>query len=397
MKKIQKVFIKEPFWLAFLKPIVRVFARIFWGYKMKSFYKAEKGENIIILSNHQTDLDPVLVRMSSNRYLYTIATDNIFSDPKNVKWLTRLGAIPKKKGVADLRSIFNMTSIAASGGSLLLFAEGNRSYAEFQFYIAENIGKLLKRMECTIVLFNLHGGFGSMPRFGSKKRRKGPFYGEIKRVLKYSEYENIPDEELSRIVIDNLRVIDAESGYSYKSKRRAEYLERMYFVCPKCGDIHSLKSEGNYLKCHNCGLEVEYTEKLSLKSNDSTFTWTKLNDWYEYQKQWVRDYEIQPGKIIFEDEDVTLTLSNPYQTKELLNQGKLVLTDTTLSVADTVFNLKDIMIASPVSGRNLCLTINDENYVIRGQERFNALKYVLMFNKLDTRMKKEELDKYFNI
>ena len=394
---MKKIFIKEPAWIAFLKPLARVFARIKWGYKLKGKYKAAEGENVLVLCNHQTDLDPVLVRLSFNRFLYTIATDNIFSDPKTVKWLTRLGAVPKKKGIADLRSIFTMTSIANSGGSLLLFPEGNRSYAEFQFYIAENFGKLLKNLKCTIVLFNLHGGFGSYPRFGSKKRRKGPFYGEIKKVLKFEEYENMPIEELTQIVKENLWVNDADSGFSYKSNKKAEYLERMYFVCPKCGDIHSLKSEGNYLKCHNCGLEVEYTEKLTLKSKDPTFTWTKLIDWYEYQKQWVRDYQVEKGKIIFEDEDVTLTLSNPYQTKELLNQGKLILTDEQLSVGDTHFDLKDILIASPVSGRNLCLTIKDENYVIRGQERFNALKYVLMFNKLDTRMKKENLDKYFNI
>lgn len=394
---MKKIFIKEPAWIAFLKPIARVFARIKWGYKVKGKYKAAEGENIFVLSNHQTDLDPVLVRLSFNRFLYTVATDNIFSDPKTVKWLTRFGAIPKKKGIADLRSIFTMTTIANSGGSILLFPEGNRSYAEFQFYIADNFGKLLKNLKCTIVLFNLHGGFGSLPRFGPKKRRKGPFYGEIKKIMKYEEYENMPIEELTQIVKENLWVNDADSGFSYKSNRKAEYLERMYFVCPKCGDIHSLKSEGNYLKCHNCGLEVEYTEKLALKSKDPTFTWTKLIDWYEYQKQWVRDYQVEKGKIIFEDEDVTLTLSNPYQTKELLNQGKLILTDEQLSVGDTHFDLKDILIASPVSGRNLCLTIKDENYVIRGQERFNALKYVLMFNKLDTRMKKENLDKYFNI
>ena len=201
---MKKIFIKEPAWIAFLKPIARVFARIKWGYKVKGKYKAAEGENIFVLSNHQTDLDPVLVRLSVNRFLYTIATDNIFSDPKTVKWLTRFGAIPKKKGIADLRSIFTMTTIANSGGSILLFPEGNRSYAEFQFYIADNFGKLLKNLKCTIVLFNLHGGFGSLPRFGSKKRRKGPFYGEIKRVMKYEEYENMPIEELTQIVKENL-------------------------------------------------------------------------------------------------------------------------------------------------------------------------------------------------
>lgn len=397
MEEKKKVHIKEPFWIALLKGLARPFARLKWGYKVKGKYKAQKGEKIIVLSNHQTDLDPVLVRMSFNRFLYTVATDNIFSDPKTVKWLTRLGAIPKRKGMVDLKSTIMMSSIAEKGGSLLLFPEGNRSYAEFQFYIADNFAKLLKSLKCTIVLFNLHGGFGCLPRFGTKKRRRGPFYGEIKKVLKYEDYVDMPVEELNEIVKENLKVIDADSGVSYKSKRKAEYLERMYFVCPKCGDIHSLKSEGNILKCHNCGLEVEYTEKLTLKSNDEQFNYVKLNDWYEYQKQWVRDYKVVKDKVIFEDDDVTLSLSNPYQPKQVLKEGHLSLTDKKLTVDDLSFDVKDIVIASPVSGRNLCLTIKNDNYVIRGQERFNALKYVLLFNKLETKMKQEGTDKYFNI
>ena len=390
------MFIKEKLWISVLKPIVRVFARVFLGCRIKGRYMAKEGENVVFLSNHQTDFDPAFIRMVSNRFLYTIATDNIFANPRTAKWLERLGGVPKKKGLVDLRSIFSMISVVSSGGSLLLFAEGNRSYAEFQFPIDESIGKILKKMKCTIVLFNIHGGFGSMPRFGHK-RRKGPFYGEIKRVLKYGEYENMPPEELSKIVVEELRVVDAESGFVYKSKRRAEYLERMYFVCPKCGDIHSLRSVGNYLSCLNCGLKVEYTEKLTLKSDDPSFGFSKLNDWYEYQKRWVRDYEAEKGKAIFEDEGVTLFLANPYKGKKKLSQGKLALTEGRLSVGDTTFEVRDVMIASPVSGRNLCLTIGTDNYVIRGQDRFNALKYVLMFNRLETRMKNEGLDRYFRV
>ena len=397
MEKEAKIRINEPFWIKVLRFFIKPIARLKWGYKIKNKYKVKKGENIIVLSNHQTDLDPILIRLSFNRFLYTIATDNIFSNPKTVKWLTRLGAIPKRKGLVDIKSTVAMSNIAEHGGSLLLFPEGNRSYAEFQFYIAENFAKLLKSLKATIVLFNLHGGFGTMPRFGSKKRRKGPFYGRIKRVIKYKDYENLTVEELNEVIKENLEQFDVDDMHLYKGKARAEYLERMYFVCPKCGDIHSLRSEGNILKCHNCGLEVEYTEKLTLRSDDPEFKFTKLNDWYEYQKQWVRDYQVKKGEVIFEDDDVTLSLSNPYQPRELLAEGHLTLTDEKLIVDNVSFDLKDVVIASPVSGRNLCITIKDDNYVIRGQERFNALKYVLMFNKLETRMKQEGVDKYFNI
>ena len=397
MEKEKKIHIREPFWILLLKLLIRPIARLKWGYKVKNKYKVKKGENIIVLSNHQTDLDPVLIRLSFNRFLYTVATDNIFSNPKTVKWLTRLGAIPKRKGLIDIKSTIAMSNIAEKGGSLLLFPEGNRSYAEFQFYIADNFAKLLKSLKCTIVLFNLHGGFGCMPRFGSKKKRKGPFFGRIKRVIKYKDYENLTVEELNEVIKENLEQFDADDMHLYKSKARAEYLERMYFVCPKCGDIHSLRSEGNILKCNKCGLEVEYTESLQLRSDDKDFNFVKLNDWYEYQKQWVRNYQVKKGEVIFEDDDVTLTLSNPYQAKKLLAEGHLSLTDEKLTVGDMSFDIKDVMIASPVSGRNLCITIKEDNYVIRGQERFNALKYVLMFNKLDTTMKLEGIDKYFNI
>ena len=380
-----------------LRLFVRPIAYFKWGYRIKNKYKVKKGENIIVLANHQTDLDPILIRLSFNRFLYTVATDNIFSNPKTVKWLTRLGAIPKRKGLIDIKSTMAMSTIAEHGGSLLLFPEGNRCYAEFQFYIADNFAKLLKSLKATIVLFNLHGGFGTMPRFGSKKRRKGPFFGRIKKVIKYKDYENLTDEELTVVVREYLEQFDVDDMHLYKSNARAEYLERMYFVCPKCGDIHSLRSEGNILKCDKCGLEVEYTENLQLRSDDKDFNFVKLNDWYEYQKQWVRDYEVKKGEVIFEDDDVTLTLSNPYQNKELLSEGHLSLTDEKLTVGDVSFNIHDIVVASPVSGRNLCVTIKEDNYVIRGQERFNALKYVLMFNKLETRMKLEGIDKYFNI
>ena len=175
-----------------------------------------------------------------------------------------------------------------------------------------------------------------------------------------------------------------------------EYFERLFFVCPKCQSISTLHSEGNLLKCSHCGMEMEYTEDLHLKSNDVSFT--KLVEYYNYQKKYVREHDFSKQDIIFEDSGVSLTLANPYQDKvKMEEESKIQLTNTELIFDHNRFLIKDILVASPVSGRKLVFTIGDNNYTVRGQERFNAIKYVFLFNKLDTLMRNKDIDQYFSI
>ena len=388
MKKIR---IKDSWYIRFLGG---TFLKL-KGFKVGDNYKAKKGEKIVILSNHVTDYDPMFVRYCTNRFCYTLGTDNILSSRIGRFWLPRLGIISKRKGTADIDSLKKMLYIASKGGSLSIFPEGNRAYAEFQYYIADNFASLMYKLKATIILFNIVGGFGNYPRF-SKKRRKGILTSKIKRVIPYEEYKDMPVEELNEIIKKELGFFKEEKTHNYKSHKKAEYLEREFFVCPKCGKISTLYSKGNHLYCMNCGLDVKYTEDLALESKDESFKFTKLVDWYNYQKEFVKDMKIN-DEIIFKDKDVTLSLVNPYILKKELAKGDLVLTKDTLSVGRYKIAIKDILIATPVSGRKLVFTIDKDNYEIKGNVRFNALKYVLMFNKLDTRMKLEKVDEYYNL
>ena len=394
MEKKDKPF-KHPLLFPFAKFWFGLYARIVLGYRKKSRFRIQKGEKIVVLSNHQTDLDPLLVMLSFNKMLRCLATDNTFAGKKAAKWMTYLGAIPKRKGLADIKSTMEMMKYSNLGDSLLFFPEGNRCFADFQFFISDRIGKMLKSFKSTIVLFNLRGGFGVMPRMGSK-RRKGPFAGEIKAILQYEDYKDMDDIELFNIIKDNLKVYDSESGNLYKSKARAEYFERLFFICPKCQSISTVYSKGHYLRCHNCDMEIEYTEDLHLKSKDVSFT--TLVEYYNYQKKFVREHDFSKDEVIFTDEKVSLTLANPYQDKvKMEEESKVTLTNKELIFDHHKFEIKDILIASPVSGRKLVFTIGDNNYTIKGNERFNAIKYVFLFNKLDTLMRNKEVDQYFSI
>ncbi|MCR4879962.1 MAG: 1-acyl-sn-glycerol-3-phosphate acyltransferase, partial [Bacilli bacterium] len=265
MKK--KIYINEPVSIWIYKFIAYIYVKFFLHYKFKGKYRFKKDEKIVVLSNHQTDMDPFLVRLHLNRYMYSLSSDNIYSRKWLAKQITKVGGIPKRKGIPDFESIKTLLEVSKDGGSVLIFPEGNRSYAEFQFYIADNFASLIKKLKSTLVLYNIHGGFGKCPRFG-RKHRKGKFYGEVRQILKYEEYKDMPVSELTNIIRDNIRVFDSESGELYKNNKKAEYLERMFFVCPKCGTKEELVSQGNVIRCNHCGLEVNYNEDLSLSSKD---------------------------------------------------------------------------------------------------------------------------------
>ena len=394
MEKKSKPF-SRPFLFPFAKFWFGIYARIVLGYRKKSKFRIQKGEKIVVLSNHQTDIDPFLVMLSFNKMLRTLCTDNVFAGKKAAKWMTYLGAIPKRKGLADIKSTMEMMRYSNLGDPILFFPEGNRSFADFQFYISDRIGKMLKSFKATIVLFNLHGGFGCMPRMGAK-RRNGKFYGEIKNILHYEDYKDLDDIELYNIIKKDLRVIDSESKNLYKSNAKAEYFERLFFICPKCKSVSTVYSKGNYLKCHHCDMEMEYTDDLHLKSDNVNFT--TLVEYYNFQKRFVKEHDFSKDEVIFTDEHVSLTLANPYQDKVKMEEDSTIkLTNKELIFDHHKFDIKDILVASPVSGRKLVFTIGEDNYTVRGQERFNAIKYVFLFNKLDTLMRNKEIDNYFSI
>ena len=393
--KNQIVFPRHMFWNHFYRPIVWFITKI-KHYKRVNFLKMKKGESYIVLANHQTGLDGILIPYSFQRHLYGVLTDSFLSKGWVAKMFKhQLGLIGKHKGAVDLKANMDMMRCIREGGSLLIFPEGNRAYAEFQFTMTDGFAKFIRFFKKPIVLFNFHGGTGVDPRF-AKSRRKGPFYGEIKRILKPEEYANWSDEELYKVIQENLRVYDSESGDLYKSNERAEYLERMLFVCPKCGQVETLYSEGNYIHCKACGLKVEYGEDLHLRSDDEDFKFNRLVDWYNYQIRFVKNYKVT-DKPIFTSGTAKLYISHPDKKRELVAEGPVELTAKTIKFAEKTIDISEIEIASPINGNNFNFSTSNEEYLVKGDDRFNPLKYVLMFNKLDTKMRDSKADIYYNL
>ena len=170
----------------------------------------------------------------------------------------------------------------------------------------------------------------------------------------------------------------------------------MFFVCPKCGKMETLYSSGNFIECKKCGFKAEYTNNLQLVTNDEGINFHKMLDWYNYQIRYVNNLQIN-GDIIFNDKDVRVFEINPYKKRKLISNGSFKLFKDKLVLENINIDVKNIFVASPIGGRKFAFSTEDKNYLVIGNERFNPLKYILLFNKLDTKMKLNNTDIYFDL
>ena len=140
----------------FIRILSFLYTRLFLGFRCRDRYRIKKGESVLVLSNHQTDADPFCILPCFDRPVYPVATDNIFAGKFRSRLFSYLGVIPKKKGVSDLRAVMKMHSLLKNGGSVLLFPEGNRYYAEFRYHMLP-LGKFIRSTGATVVIMNLAG------------------------------------------------------------------------------------------------------------------------------------------------------------------------------------------------------------------------------------------------
>lgn len=363
-----------------LKPFFALVLRLKFGYKAKK-YKLEK-KPYLILSNHQTSLDPFNIAVSFRRNIYYMASIDLFVNKFTGGIISYLVApIPKEKSNADITAIKNCVRVIKEGGTICLFPEGNRTYSGTQCYIDPAISKLIKLLKVPVILYNIQGGYGVEPRWASNVR-KGKSHGYIREVLEVDEVQAMSNEDLYERVKSSLNVIEAPSKNKYKSKKRAEKLERVLYLCPTCGHTDGIYSEGNKVKCHHCGLEVEYHSDLTFNMG----LFKTVNDWYKYQEEYIDKYEFQNDEVIFKDDDVKLYDVSKGGKKVLIGFGDISIKQDRfiLSKHDNSYAifLKSIGAMTVVGKNKLNFYVNNQTFQIKGGKHLNVLKYMQIYYKI---------------
>ncbi len=359
------------------KVVLFPFVTIKYGAKI---VKCKDKRQRIILSNHQTPFDQFFIGSAFPAPIYYLATEDIFSNGFISKLLRfAVNPIPIKKQTMDVRAVKNCIKVAKEGGSIAIFPEGNRTYSGTTEYISFAIVKLVKALKLPLTFFRVEGGYGVEPRW-SDKTRKGRIKGCVSKTVEKEEYLAMTDEELYELIQRELYVDERQIVGEYHSKKSAEYLERAMYVCPDCG-IAKFESRKNKIKCTACGKEIEYLSDKKLKGVGFDFLFDYVKDWYDFQSNYIRKFPLDEHleTPLFCDE-VSVYAVELYKKKKLLTQKTPLVGYGNRFVLNGVELLLEEISAVSVLGRNkLNIYHQGKVYQVKGDKRFNAVKYVNVF------------------
>ncbi len=360
------------------------YARLKYGAQITKF--AEQGDRAyLILLNHQTAFDQFFVGMSFRGAVYYLASEDLFSNGF-VSTLIRflVAPIPIKKQATDVSAIKACIRVAREGGTIAIAPEGNRTYSGKTEYMNPSIAFLARKLGLPIALYRIEGGYCVHPRWSDVVRR-GKLKAGVSRVIEPEEYEALTNDELFKLIEDGLQVNEANADAVFTHKKRAEYLERAMYVCHSCG-LSEFESHGAFIECKRCGKKIEYLPTTELRGVGFDFPFRFVNDWYEYQKSFVSrlDLDRYTDAPMYMDIARLSEVIIRKRKKLLIKKAEISLYGDRIEIggegADSLtLSFDDISVLAVLGKNKLNIYYKDVLYQLKGDKRFNALKYVNIF------------------
>lgn len=378
--------------------ILRVIFTVYHFLQFRCRVKKEKlpQEGAVILCNHVTTLDPILVGLKFNKPVFYMTSKHVFQN----RWIGKIlkflvNPIPKEKiNKSDIAAIKMCMQIAKENGSICVFAEGNRTFTGKLGYVDPAIIKLVKRLGKPLIVCNILGGYGSEPRW-CNGLRKGKMEITIKSTYTPEQMAEMSNDALYQQVVADMTVDEFSTGIRFKGKRRAECLESILHICPICGKEHHLYSQKHELYCSGCGNVVTYNEDLTLFCENKAFPFRYVHEWYDYQIDLLKKKEYPAEKRIYTDE-VEVYKPQMWQKKELIGKGQIQLYGDSvrfrLNSGEITLPIADILGITLIGNKTMDIYISDLTYRVKADHATNLIKYMHTYYIIQNRLKGVESD-----
>ena len=369
----------------FLTPIVRIKYHV----KIERF-KEIKNRQFFVISNHQTGFDQFFTSIACYpTHLYYFASEDLFSKgfvSRLIKFL--VNPIPFMKSTSDVSAILNCKRIVKEGGSIGLFPEGNRTYDGKLGYVKPTVASLVKALKLPLAIFRIEGGYGIHPRW-SDVTRKGKMRAYVSRVVEPEEYSKMTDDELFELIINEMNVDDTVIDGEFKHKKNAEFLERALYLCPECG-LSRFESHKDTFTCKNCGLSVRHLPTKELEAIKGNLPFKTVSEWYQYQNNYISTLDLSKyfdSAAYLEKARFTEVVPNKKQNL-IAKNASVALFGNKIVIKyknnEQVFDFNNVHAMTVLGKNKLDIYIGDKIYQLKGDKRFNAVKFVNFFYRFSS-------------
>ena len=352
-----------------------------WMYAFRTDRKMRIDGPYLLLANHVTAADPVLICLSFSRQMYIVADEHLMQKGFASR-LLRLFFDPiiRRKGDSAVTAVKEILACLKAGLNVCIFPEGTCSFDGTNSPMLPTIGKLAKTCGATLVTYRFEGGFFTLPRWGRGIRR-GSYYGHVEHIYTPDTLRQMSAAEINGHIAEDLK----ENAYDrirsepvrYKSRRRAEWLESAFFLCPSCRNVGTLRSSGETVLCETCGasgvLDAQYTlHGLPIST---------LAEWERFENNWLGE-QIEQEEFAFADGDAVLIQTDARHRRKVLCSGPLRMDRHALTVGAFSFPLSEMAGMEIVRKNLLVFSTQDAFYQVTGGKSLCTRKYFQFYRLL---------------
>lgn len=202
-----------------LRTLARLFATIVCRMRVEGRHLLPDSGGAMLLSTHQSVMDPVLVGLCCNRFINYLARHTLFKNPLFSLLIRVLDAIEIDRERGGLAGLKEMLKRLKRGESVLLFPEGTRTSNGQIGEIKPGFIPIARRSGVPLVPIAVVGAYECMPK-GAKWLVPHPIAVVFGKPILANEYEELSDEELlDRVSVSLHQLYDRGSQLTLQSSR----------------------------------------------------------------------------------------------------------------------------------------------------------------------------------
>ncbi|MDO4581499.1 MAG: lysophospholipid acyltransferase family protein [Bacillota bacterium] len=302
------------------RPLVRAISHCLIGFRSDKYIPRHK--TFLLMSNHYTDMDMLVVVNSLRAHSYFVASAHI----SHWGWIGRLitflqRPIWRAKGHTDAQCAMEILRVLKAGYPVTIFIEGERSWGGRTMPIADSAGRLARMSGVALITYRLSDAYLVWPRW-SKKKRRGRLYGRVIHEYAPEELAAMTNQQVQELIERDLHCDFYEdqrrAPRAYPGEQMAESLETALYLCPACGESGRLHSRGDLFFC-DCGLRLrldEYGCFAAAEGGEPPFA--TIQQWFDWQQRQLPAYiERRPGVLAGERRGQSLYRVNGAQLDAL--------------------------------------------------------------------------------
>lgn len=179
-----------------------------FGFRVRFAEPLPARGGLLVLSSHQSHLDPLLLGLACDRRLSSLARSSLFHFGPFGAVISALDAVPIDRNASMVAAMRAVIARLKAGKAVTIFAEGARTFDGHLGEFKPGFALMAKRAGVPIAPVAIVGAFECWPRT-RRLPRPGRIRLEFGKVITAAEVEALDEQQLFELCCRRIRELDA--------------------------------------------------------------------------------------------------------------------------------------------------------------------------------------------